>query len=167
MPRKGRSVTGVGLRSAVPADSEFCYQLHLAAMGGYIAATFGWDERVQRAFHAREFDPGRWQIITADGTDVGVLEVEYRPGEVFLSRIEVDPDHQGRGIGTGLINALIDQAAQQDQDLVLEVLAVNQRAQVLYQRLGLREIVSDSDSDIKITMRSTRSNRNVTRERRG
>ena len=37
--------------------------------------------------HAHDFDPDRWQIITADGADIGVLEVEYRESEIFLSRI--------------------------------------------------------------------------------
>ena len=46
-------MTAVELRPASPADSEFCYQLHKAAMGGYVTAIWGWDEQVQRGFHAR------------------------------------------------------------------------------------------------------------------
>lgn len=145
------------LRPATPADSEFCFQLHKAALGEYITATWGWDEQVQRGFHAREFDPGRWQIITAEGADIGVLEVEYRPGETFLSRIEIHPDHQGQGIGARLISALIDEAGQRGQDLVLEVLTVNLRAQALYQRLGMKETARHGN--IKITMRSNRPRR--------
>jgi hypothetical protein len=38
MPRTGRGMTPIALRPATPGDSEFCYQLHKAAMGGYIAA---------------------------------------------------------------------------------------------------------------------------------
>jgi hypothetical protein len=69
-------MTGAGLRPATPADSEFCFRLHKAAMGGYITAIWGWDEQRQRDFHTREFNPGRWQIITAvtvghaDGRDL-------------------------------------------------------------------------------------------------
>jgi len=147
-------MTAVALRPARAADSEFCFQLHKAAMGDYIAAIWGWDEQRQREFHARGFAPGRWQIITANGADAGLLEVEYRPAETYLSRIELLPDYQGRGIGSRLINALIDEAAQKGQDLVLEVLAVNHRAYALYQRLGLREVGRRGDGDIKIIMRS-------------
>ena len=85
-------MTSVALRPATPADSEFCYQLHKAAMGGYVSAIWGWDEQVQRGFHARAFNPGRWQIITAGGADIGMLDVEYRPDEIYLSRIEIYPD---------------------------------------------------------------------------
>ena len=51
--------SAIALRSATPADAEFCYRLHKAAMGDYITATWGWDEQVQRAFHDRAFNPHR------------------------------------------------------------------------------------------------------------
>jgi ribosomal protein S18 acetylase RimI-like enzyme len=147
-------MTVVALRPAKSADSGFCFRLHKAAMGDYVAAIWGWDDRRQREFHDRAFAPGRWRIITANGTDVGMLDVEYRPGEIYLSRIEIDPGHQGRGIGTRLINMLLDEAGRRGQDLVLDVLAVNHRAYALYQRLGLQEVARHGDGDIKITMRS-------------
>jgi ribosomal protein S18 acetylase RimI-like enzyme len=149
-----RGMTPVALRPATPADSEFCYQLHKAAMGGYIAAIWGWDEQVQRNFHTRAFNPARWQIITVGGADIGMLDVEYRPGEIYLARNELHPDHQGHGIGTRLVSAFIDEAMQKGQDLVLDVLTVNRRAQALYQRLGMTEVARRGDSNIKITMRS-------------
>ena len=149
-------MTPVALRPATSADSEFCFQLHKAAMGGYIAAIWGWDEQRQRDSHTRKFNPRRWQIITADGTDIGMIDVEYRPAEIYLSRIEISPDHQGHGIGTRLVSALIDEARQNGQDLVLDVLTVNHRAQALYQRLGMTETARHGDGNIKITMRSAR-----------
>ena len=150
-------MTPVTLRPATLADSEFCFQLHKAAMGDYITAIWGWDEQRQRDFHARSFNPGRWQIITADGTDIGMIDVEYRPAEIYLSRIEIHPKYQGDGIGTRIISALIDEAGRNGQDLVLDVLTVNHRAQALYQRLGMTEVARHGDNDIKITMRSARS----------
>jgi ribosomal protein S18 acetylase RimI-like enzyme len=143
----------VVLRPATPADSEFCYQLHKAAMGDYVAAIWGWDEQVQRGLHARAFNPARWQIITTGGTDIGMIDVEHRLREIYLARIELHPGHQGHGTGTRLIGALADEAARNGQDLVLDVLAVNRRAQALYQRLGMREIARHGDGNIKITMR--------------
>ena len=148
-------MTGVTLRPATPADGEFCFQLHKAAMGGYITAIWGWDEQRQRAYHDRSFSPGRWQIITADGAGIGMIDVERRPAEIYLGRIEIHPSHQGRGIGTRLITALVGEARRNGQDLALDVLAVNPRAQALYQRLGLTEVARHGDGNIRIRMRSS------------
>ena len=45
--------SAIALRPATPADAEFCYQLHKAAMGEYITAIWGWDEQVWRKHSAR------------------------------------------------------------------------------------------------------------------
>jgi ribosomal protein S18 acetylase RimI-like enzyme len=146
--------SGLALRPATPADSEFCYQLHQAAMGEYVAAIWGWNEPDQRAFHDRAFNPRRWQIITAGPADIGMLDVEYRPGEIFLARIEIDPAHQGRGFGGTIVSALIQEAEQRGQYLALEVLAVNRRARALYERLGLTEVGRRGELGGKVIMRS-------------
>lgn len=148
-------MTAIGLRPATPADSEYCFQLHKAAMGAYITAIWGWDEQIQRDFHASTFTADRWQIITADGTEVGMFHVEHRPTEIYLARIEIHPDHQGRGIGSRLIRGLLHQARHQGRVLTLDVLLVNQRAQALYRRLGLHEVARHGENNIKIRMSTT------------
>jgi ribosomal protein S18 acetylase RimI-like enzyme len=151
-------MAGIGLRRAVAADTEFCYRLHAAAMGEYITAIWGWDEEAQRDFHDGAFNPDRWQIITADSKDIGMLEVDRRPGEIYLARIEILPSYQGQGIGSRLIRALIEEAARTGKDFALEVLTVNRRAAALYKRLGLTE-VGRGDDDIKIAMRTKKPSR--------
>ena len=42
----------IALRPAMPADSEFCFELHKAAMGDYITAIWGWNHVAELA--ARE-----------------------------------------------------------------------------------------------------------------
>jgi ribosomal protein S18 acetylase RimI-like enzyme len=152
-------MTVIGLRPATSADAAYCFQLHKAAMGRYVTQIWGWDEHVQRTFHTRAFDPERWQIITDEGQDVGLLHVEHRPAEIYLARIELHPDHQGRGIGSQLIRTLLQQARQHGQDLTLDVLAINHRAHALYQRLGLLEVARHGENNIKIRM-STRPPQN-------
>ncbi len=145
-------MTAIGLRPATPADSEYCFHLHKAAMGTYVTAVWGWDDQTQRDLHARAFTPDRWQIITAGSTAIGMLHVEHQPTKIYLSRIELHPDHQGHGIGSWLIRSLLHQARQDGRDLDLDVLAVNERARSLYRRLGLHEVTRHSENGIKIRM---------------
>jgi GNAT superfamily N-acetyltransferase len=114
-------MTAIGLRPTTPADEEYCFQLHKAAMGAYITAIWGWDEGIQRAFHTGAFTPGRWQIVHADGNDVGMLHAERRPTELYLARIELHPHHQGRSIGSRLIRALLQQAREESWEFTLDV----------------------------------------------
>ena len=144
---------GIGLRPATPADGEFCFQLHKLAMGDYVAAIWGWDDAVQREYHANVFDPERWQIVTVDGADVGILVTEDRPEELYLAGIEIHPGHQGRGIGAHLIGGLIERAHRGGRHVVLDVLTVNHRAHALYRRLGFQETVRHGEGNIKIRMR--------------
>ncbi|GLH99103.1 GNAT family N-acetyltransferase [Phytohabitans aurantiacus] len=138
------------LRPATAVDLDLCFDLHAAAMRSYVAAVWGWDDGVQRDFHARGFDPARTRILTVDGRDLGVLIVEYRPDEIVLGRIELHPDAQGRGIGTALIRGVLAEGAASGRPVTLEVLTVNPRAQALYERLGFREV---GRSGVKVRMR--------------
>ncbi|MEU6579029.1 GNAT family N-acetyltransferase [Streptomyces sp. NPDC046805] len=144
-----------GLRSATPGDSEFCFQLHKAAMGDYVAAVRGWNDADQRDYHDCHFAPEHWQIITVNGVDAGTLIVEYGAAEVYLGRIELHPHYQGQGLGTRLIQSVIDSATHRGQDLLLDVLAANSRAHALYQRIGFREVARHGENNHKIRMRFT------------
>ncbi|WP_395929153.1 ribosomal protein S18-alanine N-acetyltransferase [Arthrobacter sp. RT-1] len=58
-----------------------------------------------------------------------------------VQTIAVVPDYEGRGIGTTLLTALIDEARRRyAADLLLEVRADNPRAQRLYLRFGFEQI---------------------------
>ena len=83
-----------------------------------------------------------------------MLDVGYHPGEISLSRIEIDPGHQGHGFGSRIISALLEEAERKGQDLVLDVLTANRRAQALYGWLGLIEVARHDDRGTNVTMRS-------------
>jgi GNAT superfamily N-acetyltransferase len=144
----------IGLRPATAADSEFLFALHRAALGPYVTAIWGWDEDLQRDFHERGLDPEHTRIVTVDGQDAGSLTVHYRPTEIYLGRIQLLPAVQGRGVGSRLIEALLAEAAERGQEVVLEVLSVNERAYALYRRLGFREVGRHGPDNVKIDMRA-------------
>jgi ribosomal protein S18 acetylase RimI-like enzyme len=141
------------LRPATDADIDFCFQLHKATFRQNVAEVWGWDEDDQRAIHARNFKPERTQIITADGIDVGRLDVDYRDDEIFIRLIEVLPSHQRRGIASRLIRSLLERATIEGKPVTLNVLTVNQRAYRLYRRLGFTEVGREVDGPaVKIHM---------------
>ncbi|OMH23101.1 ribosomal-protein-alanine N-acetyltransferase [Tersicoccus phoenicis] len=58
-----------------------------------------------------------------------------------VQTIAVEPAHEGRGIGSALLTALIDEAVRRGaDDVLLEVRRDNPRAQALYLRFGFEQI---------------------------
>lgn len=105
-------------------------------MQAYVAQTWGqWDEAWQSQYFRQHFKPSAHQIIVLHGQDIGAISVVRRDTDIFLGTIELLPAHQGQGIGTQLIKALIDEAHQKGIPLTLQVLKVNP-ARRLYERLG-------------------------------
>ncbi len=134
----------VNLRPAKPEDAEFLYYLLKAAMQHYVAQTYGWDEPWQQAHFQETFDPARQQVIVLNGRDIGVIAVERKDTEFFLTRIYLLPAYQNQGIGSRLIQALLREAFDRHLPVRLRVLKVNP-ARRLYERLGFK-VVEETDT---------------------
>jgi GNAT superfamily N-acetyltransferase len=126
----------ITLRPATFADADFLYNLHRVAMQIYVEQTWGrWDDGWQAQRFREYFDPAATQVILYEGEPVGMVGIERRATEIFLSQIELLPAYQGRGVGAYLISAVIDEAHRENMPVTLQVLKVNP-ARRLYERLG-------------------------------
>ena len=124
------------LRPATADDYDFLRWLHRATMREYVERTWGWDEDVQAAMFRERFDPAGQQIVVVNGRDVGVLRVERREDQLFLSELLIAPEYQRRGLGGAILADLRAEAARAGLPLTLQVLKVNP-ARRLYERHGL------------------------------
>ena len=126
------------LRPAEAGDREFLYALNEATMREHVEKVWGWNDSEQLAFFDNRFQPDEWQVIQADGEDVGVLIVRDNDDELYLAEIEILPEWQGLGIGSAVVRSLMRDAVARQKPLTLRVLHVNGRARALYERLGFR-----------------------------
>lgn len=124
------------LRPATDADKEFLFDLHRQAMRDCVERLWGWDDIVQRRLFDERFASRPFQVIQANGEDIGVLQLQDRPEEVVLDLIELLPAWQGKGVGTAVIRSLFAQG----KAVSLRVLTSNPRAAALYERLGFRVV---------------------------
>ncbi|KAK0622789.1 acyl-CoA N-acyltransferase [Immersiella caudata] len=138
------------LRPATDDDRDALYKIHRAAMYEVVKQTWGWDEDFQVALWDRDWDASEFRIVVVDGKVVGSMTVVQRPHEVRLSGFELNPEFQGRGIGSELIVGLQKEAVERGVPLALGVLLVNTRARALYERHGFKEY---DRSEIKAEMR--------------
>ena len=138
----GHGVTEIRLRLATPDDYDFLYELHRAALGPYVAATWGWDEPWQRRTFRRQLASPR-QIVIEEAKRIGSLSLIRRRDCDYLAYLALLPAHHGRGLGTRLIARLMVRAEARAVPLRLRVLKVNP-ARRLYDRLGF--VVTGEDA---------------------
>jgi GNAT superfamily N-acetyltransferase len=131
-------VSELALRPALEGDRELLFALMKDALGPYVVATFGpWDEATQRErfFEALTRTLALHEIIELGGSPIGFLNVVRSAEQLKLNRICLLPSHQGRGLGTQLMHALMREADAARLPIRLRVLRVNP-ARRLYARLG-------------------------------
>ena len=139
------------LVEASPADESWLENLRRRAYSDLFDATWGgWDE----VRHSRQFSEsmkrGHISIIEADGVRVGMVQLFDETNAVEIGEIQIDPSHQGRGIGTRVLLDVIADASAQGRGVRLSVGLKNQKAIRLYERLGF---LSEGQSDTHRLMR--------------
>jgi ribosomal protein S18 acetylase RimI-like enzyme len=137
------------LRAATDQDAAFIYALRKAGLQTYVAQLWGWDEAGQVARFREHFDPRRYQVIVVAGRDVGAVAIEWRADDVLLADIEIIPAWRGRGLGSRIINMVLEEARRQGLPVSLQVLKGNP-ARHLYERLGFR-VVEETESHYRMS----------------
>jgi ribosomal protein S18 acetylase RimI-like enzyme len=138
------TVSDLELRAVAAPDAPFLRRLYASSRAEL--AVLGWHEDqleafLEMQFSARErhyraqFPAAQDLVILAGGQPVGRLFVARGRGEIRIVDIALLPGHRGRGMGSALITALQQEAAEAGLVLTLQVEAGNPAAN-LYRRLG-------------------------------
>ena len=111
---------------------EFALLLTPAAFQQIMAHQF----HAQMVSYRAQFPQARFDIIELSGEPIGRLVVD-RPGtRLHIVDHAIIPQRRGRGIGTALMRALMQEASAAGLPVQLEVVSENDPAYRLYQRLG-------------------------------
>ena len=124
------------LRPATNADYDFLYRLNKTTMRPVVEKTWGWDEAYQQTHFKQYFTLIDTFVITVAEADIGKLQVEKNRDTIFLTSIQILPEYQRNGIGTAIIQTLMDAAKTYRLEITLQVLKANSAARRLYEKLG-------------------------------
>ncbi len=133
-----------GFRAAVEADRPFLIALRKATMTEVCARhgqVLSEDEHRQRV----DYRLDSAAIIEIDGQPVGLVKLTQDGITWTLEQFQILPEHQGRGLGTTVLKAVIADARASDALLRLNVLKQNAAAR-LYARLGFRTLAESANS---------------------
>ena len=103
-----------------------------------IALTWGWDVAWQQRDFDRRFETYVASVIELEEQAVGGLFLDFTAGAVDIVELQVLPEHQGKGIGSSIVERIVADAAGEGRIITLSVVAANPRARQLYERIGFR-----------------------------
>ena len=128
----------ISKRMATEADKEFIYSTKKDALYEYVNQIWGWDEIYQRKRFEETLQIENIQIISSKGLDSGILEVIFDDHFIEIVNIELLPEYRNIGIGTKMIEELIQIAQQENRPIKLRVFKLNKKATRLYEKIGFK-----------------------------
>jgi GNAT superfamily N-acetyltransferase len=126
----------------IPANTshkEFSYQVKKKAEGDYITQIWGWDEKVQRDYHANQWEIERPSIITYGSRPIGTIYINKNNNSIKIGQFFILPEYQNKGIGTHILRGILESADRAGLIAKLTYL-YNNPAASLYARMGFRVI---------------------------
>jgi len=129
------------LSNATFDDLELAYEITRDAMRDYVEQTWGrWDEIEQRQKHRNDYTPDTHRLVEVGNVVVGFVATENLPDHVWLVKLYLLSSFRGQGIGTAVLEQVLQEADELAKPVRLRVLRVNTRAQALYVRHGFRVV---------------------------
>lgn len=133
----------ISLRAATPDDEAFLLDVYASTRIDELAGT-GWDDNQKLAFirmqflvRERTYPQVDSRIILLNGRPVGRLMVDRNDDAILLRDIALLTEYRNSGIGSRLIEELLQEAAAAGKPVHLHVLAMSPAVR-LYERLGFR-----------------------------
>jgi GNAT superfamily N-acetyltransferase len=136
------SRTPFELRPARPDEIEFAFAVKHDAMGPHITAKWGWDEDVQRKFHATRWTQKPWSIICCDDEEVGTVSLHWQPAHLQFGEFYILAAQRRRGLGSQVLEHAVREADARGVETRLEFLKWNPVGS-LYLRHGFRGVSED------------------------
>lgn len=140
----------LSLRRVTPDDDSFLLSVYASTRAQELAqvqwepgqqeAFVKWQFEMQRREYDARFPDAEYDIIEIDNKPAGRIWIGRGDEEIRLLDIALLPEFQNRGVGTILLNWLIDETKRTGKRLRHMVFVLNNNADRFYLRLGFVEI---------------------------
>ncbi|SEI19785.1 GNAT family N-acetyltransferase [Tardiphaga sp. OK245] len=146
--------TRIELRPAQQDDFAMALDLYLTTMQPYTAELMTWDDVKQRESFTVQWKPEASEVIVFEGQAIGWFEAHTIETGTLLQQFFIAPECQGKGIGTQVLEHLLERWSKTGMPVFLTVLK-NNPARRLYERFGFVVI---GEVGVKFQMRRTPAN---------
>ncbi len=135
----------ITLRPATPADRQFVEAVYFKTQRWLLEKLYGWDgDDHESAKFADFYCEASTKIILADGEQAGWVTVLRGRKTANVQCLFLRPEYQNRGIGTHVLQNIIEQVASEGLRLTIGTHQINP-AKRLYARLGFLPFLETQD----------------------
>ena len=140
---------GITLRPQTDADRDFLCALYASTRMEELSVT-DWSEEEKRAFltsqfeaqsehYAKHYRGAEFSIVERENVPIGRFYVGRWKSEIRIVDIALTPETRGGGIGTALLQEVLDEGTRTGKAVTIHVERFNPALR-LYQRLGFRHV---------------------------
>ena len=139
----------ISFRPETADDEAFLYRLYASTREPEMQMVPWSDEQkeeflrmqfnAQTQHYKKNYNGADYSIVLLDGLPAGRLYLHERPEDLRIMDIVLAPEHRGSGIGSILLNDILERAAAAGQVVSIHVEQFNPALR-LYERLGFRQI---------------------------
>jgi ribosomal protein S18 acetylase RimI-like enzyme len=123
---------------ATEDERAWLFDLHERTMKEYVEKVYGWDVKREQAYFDNRILFERYHLILAKyGEKIGAINFYHIENSIKINRIEVLPDYQNKGIGSAVLDQIIEKAKKENKNVELRVFKINP-AFKLYARKGFK-----------------------------
>ena len=120
------------LRRAIINDLNILDSIHRENMRGYVEQNYSWNDNLFK----HKFIPDDY-IVLQQQEIIGFLKIVPQNNSLYLGEIQIKSTYRNRGIGTTILQCIIDRSSINYQCIWLQVLKGNPAIR-LYRRLGFK-----------------------------
>lgn len=131
-------------RQANENDIDYLLWLRQKTMTEHLVNS-GLEASVEKHLDRIKYEFNEAKIILLDNKAIGLLKSKEDDKKIEIIQIQIDPKHQGLGLGQKILNTIIKKAEANNLKTILSVLKLNP-AKNLYVKMGFEIIEEDKYS---------------------
>lgn len=132
-----KSGVSFSTRVAESTDLESLDRLYTDNMKPHVERVASWNPDMFRV----NFEPAAIEVIEVTGRIAGFLKLVVKDDAIYLAELQLGKAYQGRGIGSSILEKLIDYACNKEMLVTLKVIRGNP-AEFFYRRYGFRNFTT-------------------------
>lgn len=137
----------ISLRTAIEDDLAILDGIYTQNMRDYVEQNYSWNGNLFKS----KFVPDDYIVILKQQEIIGFFKIVTEKNSLYLGEIQIKATHQNKGIGTRILQSIIDRGQSKYQRICLQVLKGNPAIK-LYQRLNF-QVFAETETHYKMQLK--------------